>query len=748
MFRVLTISEASSSEARAAIAEAQAIMRAQFPGMPEADIAKLPAFIGNPFKYRFIGRLCLAQDAEDRTRAVAVLLYAGDLHFAWLDIISTEPRPTRGGLGAALYEHVREDARTLGARGLYFECLPDDPALSPDPATRRQNAARLKFYERFGARPIMGTAYETPVKPGDTDSPYLVFDGLDRFTLPDAPQLKAIMRAILERKYGELCPPAYIDAVVRSVGSGASSLRPQRYLAAEGAEPAGTSAARIVLVIGDRHQIHHVRERGYVEAPVRIPAILKELDRTTLFERRPHRHFGDRHIREVHSGRLVDYIERACADAPAGKSVYPYVFPIRNPTRMPQDRSVLAGYWCIDTFTPLNANVWPAAREAVDCTLTAAEAVAQGARAAYALIRPPGHHAERRAFGGFCYFSNAAIAANYLAKRGRVAMLDLDYHHGNGQQDIFYERDDVLTVSIHGHPRFAYPYFSGFADETGRGPGTGFNLNLPLAEQTTPDEHRQAVEKALRRIARHEPDFLVLALGFDTAKGDPTGTWNNRAADFRKLGKMIGASGWRTLVVQEGGYRVRTLGINARNFFTGLAEGMNAPRKPSAATPARRKSGRRWRRDVRPADIDAVRRLVEGTGKFSSGEVDIAAELVGERLAKGAASGYDFLFLEEGGRLLGYACFGPTPGTENGFDLYWIAVAAGAQGKGLGRTLHDQVEAAIRAAAGARIYVDTSSRPDYAPTRAIYEALGYRRVALLEDFYREGDGKAIYMKAL
>lgn len=166
------------------------------------------------------------------------------------------------------------------------------------------------------------------------------------------------------------------------------------------------------------------------------------------------------------------------------------------------------------------------------------------------------------------------------------------------------------------------------------------------------------------------------------------------------------------------------------------------------AAPRRARGGRSWRRRVRPADVGAVRRLVEGTGNFSADEVDIAAELVGERLAKGAASGYDFLFLEEDGRLLGYACFGPTPGTENRFDLYWIAVDAGAQGRGLGRALHDRAEAAIRAAGGERIYVDTSSRPDYAPTRAFYEALGYKRVALLEDFYRASDGKAIYLKSL
>jgi acetoin utilization deacetylase AcuC-like enzyme len=261
------------------------------------------------------------------------------------------------------------------------------------------------------------------------------------------------------------------------------------------------------------------------------------------------------------------------------------VFPIRNVARPPTDLSVRAGYYCIDTFTPLNQNAWLAARRAADCALTGAQAILAGRRAAYALVRPPGHHAERRVFGGFCYLNNAAIAAQYLSRHGRVAMLDLDYHHGNGQQDIFWERPDVLTISIHGHPRFAYPYFSGFADERGAGPGLGKNINYPLPEKVTPDIYQKYVDKALLTIRRFQARFLVVSLGLDTGKGDPTGTWNLMADDFERVGSAVGGASLPTLIVQEGGYNTRSLGRHARYFFGGLASqifGARATRQAKA----------------------------------------------------------------------------------------------------------------------------------------------------------------------
>jgi acetoin utilization deacetylase AcuC-like enzyme/GNAT superfamily N-acetyltransferase len=589
MFRIRPIYDHTLPANREDIAQVQRILREQFPLISEAEVAALPEKLRDPLAHRFRTLLFVADDARWRVSAesgrrvlgFATLLHFPDPGFCYLDFISAAPRRTGSGVGGALYERVRQEARALGADGVFMECLPDDPALSPDPTLRAQNAARLRFYESYGARPVAGTAYETPVTPGDSDPPYLVFDGLGRNRPLRRSPCRRIVRAILERKYESLCPPEYVDRVVDSFRDDPVRLRPPRYAKAASAEVAEgiPEDRRIALVVNARHEIHHVRERGYVEAPVRIRAIRRELDRTGLFREIPAHRFSEDAIRAIHDRRYVEYFKRVCKNLPEGKSIYPYVFPIRNAVRPPRELAVRAGYFCIDTFTPLNPHAFAAARGAVDCALTAARRLREGDRLAYALVRPPGHHAERGAFGGFCYFNSNAAAARELAREGRVAILDIDYHHGNGQQDIFYDRADVLTVSIHGHPRFAYPYFSGFEDEIGVGEGAGFNVNFPLPEQMDGEGYRKILARAIRKIEAFAPRYLIVALGLDTAKGDPTGTWSLGAGDFEENGRMIGTPGLPTLVVQEGGYKTRSMGINARRFFEGLWAGAWKPKR-------------------------------------------------------------------------------------------------------------------------------------------------------------------------
>src|SRR4029079_11442009 len=201
MLRIRKVADATTAPNRAAIEAAQKIMREQFPAMPDYDIAKLPEQLPNPLKPRFVARLFVAENARDQTLGVALLLHAPDIGFSYLELISAAPRRTGYGIGATLYERVREEARALGTQ-LYFESLPDDPALSPNPEIRARNAARLKFYERYGARPIVNTAYETPLTRGAVAPPYLFLAPLASNDLPSRDKVRKVVRAILERKYG------------------------------------------------------------------------------------------------------------------------------------------------------------------------------------------------------------------------------------------------------------------------------------------------------------------------------------------------------------------------------------------------------------------------------------------------------------------------------------------------------------------------------------------------------------------
>jgi acetoin utilization deacetylase AcuC-like enzyme len=437
----------------------------------------------------------------------------------------------------------------------------------------KQNMKRLAFYERYGAYPIINTGYEKPVMEEDDSPPYLVYDDLGQNRPLRRFELKKIYSAILNRKYSDYCPKDYILMVVNSIVDDPVKLRGPRYIKNQEEENVTPDRnVKVKLFVNGKHHIHHIREIGYVESPVRVKSIFQEISKLGNISEGKVNEYPDKFIYDVHNPKYVNYFKAVCNSLEPGKSVYPYVFPVRNAAKPPKELSMRAGYYCIDTFTPLNKNAYLAARWGVNCTLTAADSILEGNRIVYVLTRPPGHHAEQQVFGGFCYFNNAAIAANYLSGYGKVAILDIDYHHGNGQQQIFYMRSDVCTISIHGHPSFAYPYFSGFKDEKGGDNGYGFNHNFPLKEVVNGEEYREVLAKTIRIISKFGPEFLIVAFGLDTAKGDPTGTWSLSAHDFYLNGKLLATLGMPILLIQEGGYRNRFLGINARSFLKGLCE--------------------------------------------------------------------------------------------------------------------------------------------------------------------------------
>jgi acetoin utilization deacetylase AcuC-like enzyme len=298
----------------------------------------------------------------------------------------------------------------------------------------------------------------------------------------------------------------------------------------------------------------------------------------------------DEHGREpilaVHDADLVAVVEHAWTDALAAAAIdgsrplipdtyligaYPGPMTLGG---LPQGRHLQLGAYLFDTATPIVAGTWDAARAAVDVALTAAAQVVGGAPLAYGLCRPPGHHAARGMLGGYCYFNNAAIVAEWLLREGgarRVAILDIDYHHGNGTQSIFWERGEVLYCSLHADPARAYPYFSGYASERGAGDGAGLTRNWPLPAHTGLDGYATALSEALSAIEAFAPDApLVISAGFDTFERDPIGDLALRTADYGQIGRMVAALGAPAIVLQEGGYAVDALGANALALLDGL----------------------------------------------------------------------------------------------------------------------------------------------------------------------------------
>lgn len=335
-----------------------------------------------------------------------------------------------------------------------------------------------------------------------------------------------------------------------------------------------------------RHELADGETIGIHEVPDRAETIRRALEDDGGFELEGAREHGAGAITAVHDAAMLAYLEEAWRDWRASgeeaDEIFPDTFPLpalregMGPARDARTPRARIGRWCFDTATPLVEGTYAAARAAVDVALGAADDVLDGERHAYGLCRPPGHHAARAMFGGYCFFNNAAIVAEDLVRRTGepVAILDVDYHHGNGTQQIFYARGDVLYVSLHGDPDRAYPYFCGFADETGVGRGAGANLNLPLPKGCTNEGYLAALDRGLDAITSSGGSVVVVSLGIDTYARDPICDLALTAEAYHEMGRRVAA-------LQEGGYFVPHLGRNVRNWLRGL-EG----REPDLSQPA------------------------------------------------------------------------------------------------------------------------------------------------------------------
>ena len=317
------------------------------------------------------------------------------------------------------------------------------------------------------------------------------------------------------------------------------------------------------------------------EVPARADHVLAELQRRKLGTVQPPHAFDDALLARIHSPRYLRFLATAWDQwvaldaANADKDILPSVWPTRSfrTDIEPDNFAAKMGLYSFDAGTPFTAGTWVAARAGAHCALSAAQQLVQGERAAFALSRPPGHHAGADFFGGYCFLNNAALAAQHLRDSGiaKVAVLDIDYHHGNGTQAIFYDRPDVFFASIHGDPRTEYPFYLGHADERGAGAGLGANLNLPLPRGTGFDVWSQALDTALQAIAQFGADALVVSLGMDTFVGDPISGFTLASADYLRVGQRIAAAGLPTAFVFEGGYAVAEVGINAAYVLEAFA---------------------------------------------------------------------------------------------------------------------------------------------------------------------------------
>ena len=338
----------------------------------------------------------------------------------------------------------------------------------------------------------------------------------------------------------------------------------------------------MLTVFSEKHALRDSKTELYggelvppFECPLRAEHILQRVRDVSLGDIIAPTNFDIDRVTRIHDPAFLHFLETCWSEWSAtgykGEAI-PICWPARGmQLRIPDHIDGKLGYYALAAETAITNGTWEAARASVDVALTAQAAMRDGAQQAFALCRPPGHHAAGDMFGGYCFINNAAVAAQAFLDQGasRVALLDVDFHHGNGSQAIFYDRSDVMFVSLHGDPKNAFPHFLGYADETGHGDGEGFNHNYPMGPGTSFRTWGEALADACSKISHYAPDALVISLGVDTFEHDPISFFKLASDDFKRYGATIAGLNLPTLFVMEGGYAVEEIGINAVNVLQG-----------------------------------------------------------------------------------------------------------------------------------------------------------------------------------
>jgi acetoin utilization deacetylase AcuC-like enzyme len=310
----------------------------------------------------------------------------------------------------------------------------------------------------------------------------------------------------------------------------------------------------------------------YMENADRMDQILNALHQTDWAEMCEPRDFGLDPVYAVHDKDYMDFFascwtEWLASEAKDKSTLLPATFALRRFPQKPTGLLGRAGYYLMDLSACIVEGTYQAALASVNCALSAADVVANGEGVAFALCRPPGHHAGKDYAGGYCFINNASVTANWLSSNGTVALLDIDYHCGNGTQDIFYERNDVLTISIHADPNFEYPHYWGYAHETGSGAGLGFHKNFPMQKGVDDAGYLLTLDEALNLIREFQPNYLVVSAGMDIYTDDPLGTIKVTTEGIGKIGERIASMELPMVIVMEGGYANEVLGKNVVTFL-------------------------------------------------------------------------------------------------------------------------------------------------------------------------------------
>lgn len=543
-----------------------------FPFNPEY-LLKIEAYTRGVYPPETECILLAAIDGKDHVCGFTLTFFFAKIKVMYLDYIASDPGRASRGVGGALYETAKDDAIKRGAKHFFLDSLPDQAGANVEQSLLKDNKKRMAFYERLGARPIIGTLYEHTITPANLGDPNcLLYDNLGNSAPLSKRILKSTISSILYAKCGLSADKEPLSGLLESVTDDPIQIRSPKYPVAILRHKIEFSQPIEIVETGADNNINHSPFKGYYERPARVIAITKALENIPL-----NKHkiidFGIQAILEIHDKRMVNFLIESKTRVAPKQIIYPEIFPIRYSDRLPKNWAMRAGYFCIDTSTPITNTVFDAAINAANAAMTAAKIIKEDhKKLVYVAGRPPGHHAEKKVFGGFCYFNNAALAAHQLSKGSkRVVVLDVDHHHGNGTQDIFYERSDVLTISIHGNPEYSYPFYAGFEDERGVGEGLGFNRNYPLPAGTDDAVYLKTLSKALAKISEFKPDYLVVSLGVDIMQGDPTGAFLVSAKGMQKIGEAIGQLQLPTLTIQEGGYHIRNIKHGVRGYIIGLA---------------------------------------------------------------------------------------------------------------------------------------------------------------------------------